>query len=88
CFDKQSAAFNGFGQHREVARRMTEHYGVKIEPKRPLGYQDSQLLIGFFYNTPDNSLPIFWSSKNNWKPVFKRYDKNYYQKKVAHGEFV
>lgn len=41
----------------------------------PLGHGDCQLLIGFFHNTPDNSLPIFWSEHNNWKPIFKRYHK-------------
>jgi len=43
----------------------------------PLGYGDSQLLISFHHNTPDNSLPIFWSDHNNWKPIFKRYNKKY-----------
>lgn len=43
----------------------------------PLGYGDCQLLIGFHHNTPDNSLPIFWSNRNSWKPIFKRYNKIY-----------
>lgn len=43
----------------------------------PLGYGNCELLLGMFHNTPDNSLPIFWSEKNNWKPVFKRYHKIY-----------
>jgi hypothetical protein len=42
-----------------------------------LGHGDCQLLLGLFHNTPDNSLPIFWSDKNNWKPIFKRYNKKY-----------
>lgn len=39
------------------------------------GYNDSQLMIGFSYNTPDNSLPIFWKENDNFIPVFKRYKK-------------
>lgn len=43
----------------------------------PLGYGDCQLLLGLFHNTPDNTLPIFWSTKNKWNPIFKRYNKIY-----------
>lgn len=43
----------------------------------PLGFMGSSLAIGFYYNVPDNSLPIFWSSINNWKPIFKRFHKLY-----------
>lgn len=41
------------------------------------GWRDGQLLLRFFYNTPDNTLPTFWTETNQWKPVFKRYDKKY-----------
>jgi len=43
----------------------------------PLGHDNCELLIGLFHNTPDNSLPIFWSEKDGWKPIFKRYNKIY-----------
>jgi hypothetical protein len=43
----------------------------------PLGYDDCQLLLGLFHNTPDNTLPIFWSEQGNWNPIFKRYHKIY-----------
>ena len=48
-----------------------------IEKKHPLGYENSQALIIFPYNPPNNSLPIFWSSKNKWKALFPRsqYEK-------------
>lgn len=42
-----------------------------------LGYNDSEVLIAFEYNTPNNSLPIIWGENNGWKPLFKRYDKLY-----------
>lgn len=51
-------------------------YGKRLSPAIPLGYNDGQLLISFHHNTPNNSLPIFWNSKN-WNPIFKRYNKNY-----------
>lgn len=53
-------------------------YGNTIFPGHPLGYGNSQLLLGFFYNTPDNTLPVIWvdgSSSNGWRPVFKRFGK-------------
>ena len=43
----------------------------------PLGFNDGAYLIGFEYNTPDNTLPIFWGTSNNWKPIFTRYEKIY-----------
>lgn len=43
------------------------------------GYRDSQLLLGFNHNTPDNTLPIIWYDEEEiaWKPIFKRYNKKY-----------
>lgn len=43
----------------------------------PLGYGNCELLLGLYHNTPDNSLPIFWSEQNEWQPIFKRYHKIY-----------
>ncbi|MDC4527847.1 hypothetical protein OHV52_18530 [Acinetobacter baumannii] len=40
------------------------------------GFNASQLMIGFSYNTPDNSLPIFWKEADNFNPIFKRFHKN------------
>lgn len=45
--------------------------------KDALGYNDSEVLIAFEYNTPNNSLPIIWCEAGGWKPLFKRYDKLY-----------
>ena len=42
-----------------------------------LGYGDCQLLIGFYHNTPNNTIPIFWGECNGRVPVFKRYQKIY-----------
>lgn len=45
--------------------------------KDALGYDDSEVLIAFAYNTPNNSLPIIWAENKEWTPLFKRYDKLY-----------
>jgi hypothetical protein len=39
------------------------------------GYNASQLMLGFSYNTPDNTLPIFWKEKEYFVPIFKRFRK-------------
>lgn len=61
-------------------RTTCEQKGHNLWPAHPLGYKDGQLLLGFSHNTPDNTLPIFWcesSGPNPWKPMFKRYHKDY-----------
>ena len=45
--------------------------------KHPLGYDNGQYMIGLEYNTPDNTLPIFWGTGNGWNPLFIRYPKIY-----------
>ena len=49
------------------------------EKVNPLGYDNCQLLLSFFHNTPNNSLPIFWfeDEQVEWKPMFRRYPKIY-----------
>ena len=53
----------------------TKYGGKLFQPA--LGHGNCQLLFGLFHNTPDNSLPIFWSNRNDWKPIFKRFNKIY-----------
>lgn len=62
------------------AKQMCLKYGRQLFPRHPLGYSDGQLLLGLHHNTPDNTLPIFWSDESSgtsWTPIFKRYPKNY-----------
>ncbi|MDV2443642.1 hypothetical protein CMV00_07525 [Elizabethkingia anophelis] len=49
-------------------KRLTNYY--------PLGYGDSQALIVFNHTAPNNSLPIIWSNKNSWTPLFARSSEN------------
>lgn len=79
CFDSNSEIFGRHKAHLSECERMIRHYGNKLKPSAPLGFKNAQLMFGFFYNTPDNTLPIFWS-ENNWYPIAKRYDK----KKIYH----
>lgn len=47
-----------------------------------LGYKNSQALIVFAYNPPNNTLPIIWSS-NNWIPLYPRVSQNKMSKSKA-----
>jgi hypothetical protein len=60
---------------REIAKEIFWKYGFRLEPKLPLGFREGQLLIAFDHNVPNNTLPVLWSSADNWFPLFKRYDK-------------
>lgn len=54
---------------RDRAKQVLAKYGARLYPKYPLGYADGQCLIGFFYSTPNNTLPIFWSTDDGWIPL-------------------
>ncbi len=67
---------------RNRIREIAQEYGEKLYPMGPLGYEDSQALIAFSYNTPNNTLPIIWASAKNekvkgltWNPLFERRKK-------------
>lgn len=63
-------------------RQLCYEYGLELfklydeETKEtiahPLGYNKSQSLIVFAHSVPNNTLPIIWSSRNNWHPLFPR----------------
>ena len=57
-------------RYKEIAKE----YGRKLFPAGPLGYGDCQALVAFFYNTPNNTLPIIWSEANGWRPLLRRTD--------------
>jgi hypothetical protein len=62
-----------------VAKRIMQYYGNKLapHPNHALGYNDSQMLVSFKHNTPDNTLPIIWQSipQIPWHPIFPRAHK-------------
>jgi hypothetical protein len=77
CFHSESDIFSQFPDLTNIAKSFAEHYGKKLGITHPLGYENGQYTFGFFYNTPDNTLPIFWGRLNNWVPIISRYHKNY-----------
>lgn len=86
CFDSQSDIFSGYPHLRAAAEELARVYGRKILKDHPLGYQDGQCTFGFYYNTPDNTLPIFWGNVGGWQPIINRFHKNYGVKRYLKDE--
>ena len=70
-FSETSTVFDD-PTEREQARQIAESKGVKLEPKQPLGYRDTQALVVFHQSCPNNTLPIIWSNNSGWRPLFSR----------------
>ena len=80
CFSENSDIFNNYKHKLEDCKNFAIEYGKKSLSSHdikmpPLGYNNGEYTFGFFYNTPDNTLPIFWADNSNWKPIMKRYEK-------------
>ena len=78
-FDSNSRIFQEAGE-RNIAKSICSFYGNRIfSGEDALGYKDSQALIGFHHNIPDNTLPVIWAEKQKsgkkWYPLFKRKQK-------------
>jgi hypothetical protein len=81
AFSKESLYFDGcseIGIDANISQSMIAGYGRKLA-RPPFGFGCCQLLIGFFHNTPDNTLPVFWAEDADipWHPIFPRYHKIY-----------
>ena len=53
---------------REHIKATCQKYGCKLWPPHPLGYKNGQLLLGFSHNTPDNTIPMFWTNGTQAAP--------------------
>lgn len=78
AFSENSVVFNE--EERNVIKPMCEKYGNQLFKEHPLGYDNTQSLIVFPHNTPNNTLPIIWASNDNeasageilWRPLWNR----------------
>lgn len=73
CFSQNSYFFSRHNNWTQVAKKMCNYYGRKLDPHNPLGYRKGQYLFGFYYNIPNNTLPIIWGTLGGWIPLFNRY---------------
>lgn len=58
-------------ESRKKMQARLEYYGA-VASDWPLGYGGIGAFISFYYNTPNISLPLIWSNRNSWIPLFKR----------------
>lgn len=76
------------GTAKEMASIIGEQLTKNMKDIGPLGYDNSEALVFFRHNTPNNSLPIFWASgmckilnkvgestEVKWNPLFPRKEK-------------
>lgn len=73
CFADKSSFFEDASEKRK-AKEIARKYGIKLQKRQPLGFDEGQLLVVFFDTCPNNSLPILWySSEASWIPLFRRH---------------
>ena len=68
----EESTFFGNPEERDRARQIAESKGVVLERRHPLGYGDTQSAVVFYQSCPNNTLPILWSAKGGWSPLFPR----------------
>lgn len=70
CFSEESEIYDS-PKEVEEAQKIALFYGDKVKRGQAMGFENSQLLVTFSDNCPNNTLPIFWS-RSNWYPLFER----------------
>ncbi|MNU46051.1 hypothetical protein D3C71_349050 [compost metagenome] len=80
------ASYFGYRNHLDY-RELCYKYGSLLTRKEilknksvrypdSLGYSNSQAMVGFYYGSPNNSLPVFWhpgTDDTPWFPLFPRF---------------
>lgn len=63
---------------RAYAKKIIRKYEKNVAKRSIdiMGFKNSEGLIGFYYNTPNNTLAVFWDSKeeSTWVPILPRED--------------
>lgn len=65
-------------QARELTQKLEWEIFEKKDSPFILGYNKSECLVSFYYNTPNNTLSVFWNSSSTfpWLPLFPRSRTN------------
>lgn len=71
CFGEESCAFPD-PVERLQAKEIARAKGMLLCKPAPLGFNDSQALVVFAHNCPNNTLPILWEKTKDWMPLFRR----------------
>jgi len=85
AFSPEAGIFDNLEDLR-IAMQIAKFYGSYLYPslrdaepstgQGPLGFEDCQALVVFYYNTPNNTLPILWQTgrvkSKDWLALFPR----------------
>jgi len=79
AFSNTSIKFPDQGLRSEL-KDICEKYGKSLYEKGPLGYENTQALISFPHNCPNNTLPVIWAGRRTdektrgvrWHPLRER----------------
>ena len=76
AFSKDSLYYTGhkYPVSMFTMKKIALAYGKKVG-QRPMGFGDSELILGFDHNVPNNTLPIFRASALGWHAPFPRANK-------------
>jgi len=69
----------------DVEIEIIERLGAAINPKNPIGYGDLGLLLAYYYQCPNNTIPIIWKASKKipkWNALFVYKSKKKANKKV------
>lgn len=81
CFAENSRYFINVkeGIDKDLCKKICEKYGRERcgDARSPFGFNEDELMLSFFHNTPNNTLPIFWTEDKGWYPIFNRSIKLY-----------
>lgn len=82
CFSRRTSIWGSRARSVKL-RELAYRYGEQLEYLRrdALGFGNSQALLVYPYNAPDNTLTIFWSDNycseisRNWTPLYPRHQQ-------------
>lgn len=73
CFSDVSRIYN-IESDRNSAKAIMKEKGKLLVSSNPLGFGNLELAVAFYYNTPNNTLPVIWRKKEGfWEPLFQRF---------------
>ena len=75
CAFGEGLGFWDSDSEKQQAKTMVMDLGARVDKRRPLGYRGQGLLLTFYRNCPNNSLPILFGSgrgEPRWTPLFPR----------------
>lgn len=72
---KEDYIYNGIDaiRHKNEYERLYKSF--ELNKNYPLGYKEVSSLVSFYYNTPNNTLGLFWQDLNDFVALFKRDKK-------------